>query len=127
MKTACLVLAMMILGAPAWAEEGSGRWAKRLWKVSLAAVAASSVMDMQSSLGKHETNGMLANRQGVFSAQGIGLKLALAGGALGVQHYWLMKHPAASGYKTGAFINFAVAGVLSGAAIHNYGVRPVAP
>ena len=83
-------------------------------------------MDMQSSLGKHETNGLLANRQGVFSAQGIpAWKLAIAGAALGTQHYLVHKHPGVSTYKTGAFINFAVAGALSGISIHNYGTRAV--
>jgi hypothetical protein len=82
-------------------------------------------MDMQSSLGKHETNGLLANRQGIFSAQGIGLKLALAGAAVGTQQYLLHRHPAASGYRTGALINFAVGGALGGIAVHNYGNRPV--
>ena len=59
---------------------------------------------MQSSFGKPESNGLLANRQGIFSTQGIGLKLALAGAAVGTQQYLLHKHPAAVGYKTGALI-----------------------
>jgi hypothetical protein len=125
MQKTSLVLVLALFCAPAFAEDGANRWAKRLWKASIAAVAAGSVMDMQSSLGKHETNGLLANRQGVFSTQGIGLKLAIAGAAVGTQQYLLHKHPAASTYKTGAFINFAVAGALTGVAVHNYGIRPV--
>jgi hypothetical protein len=107
------------------AQDGEGKWAKRLWKASIAAVAAGSAVDIHSSLGKPEANGMLANRQGVFSAQGIGLKLIIAGAAVGTQQYLLHKHPAASGYKTGALINFAVAGALGGVAVHNYGNKPV--
>ncbi len=125
MVKASLVLLAVLLAGPACAEDGGGRWAKRLWKASVAAVAAGSIVDMQSSLGKHETNGLLANQQGVFSAQGIGLKLALAGAAIGAQQYLLHRHPAASGYKTGALINFAVAGTLTGVAVHNYGNRVV--
>ena len=125
-----MVLLAVLACAPAFGQqsmssESSGKWTKRLWKASIAAVAAGSVLDMQSSLGKHETNGLLANRQGTFSAQGIGIKLAIAGAAVGTQQFLLHRHPASSGYKTGAIINFAVAGALSGVAIHNYGVKPV--
>jgi hypothetical protein len=109
----------------ACAQDGEGKWAKRLWKASIAAVAAGSAVDIHSSLGKPEANGILANRQGVFSMQGIGLKLVIAGAAVGTQQYLLHKHPAASGYKTGALINFAVAGTLGGVAVHNYGNKPV--
>ncbi len=35
------------------------------------------------------------------------------------------RHPAVSVYKTGALINFAVAGALTGVAVHNYGNRAV--
>jgi hypothetical protein len=120
-----LVLASIVFCVPALAQESGSRWEKRLWKASIAAVAAGSIVDMQSSLGKHETNGILANHQGVFSMQGIGIKLAIAGATLGTQHYILHKHPTVSGYKSGAFINFAVAGALGGVAAHNYGNRPV--
>jgi hypothetical protein len=120
-----LVLLVALFCGTAHAGDGDGRWAKRLWKASIAAVAAGSIVDMQSSLGKHETNGLLANQQGVFSMQGVGLKLAIAGAAIGTQQYLLHRHPAVSGYKTGALINFAVAGALSGVAVHNYGTRAV--
>ena len=120
-----LVLFLALFCGSASAQDGDGRWARRFWKASVAAVAAGSIVDIQSSLGKHETNGLLANQQGIFSMQGIGLKLAIAGAAIGTQHYLLRRHPAASGYRTGALINFAVAGALGGVAIHNYTNRPV--
>jgi hypothetical protein len=118
-----MVLGLALLCSPAFAEDGGSRWGKRLWKASIAAVVAGSAMDIQSSLGKHETNGILANSQGVFSMQGVGLKLAIAGAALGTQQYLVHRHPSASVYKTGAFINFAVAGALGGVAAHNYGTK----
>jgi len=123
MSRISLVLLVALFCGTAHAEDGGGRWAKRFWKASVAAVAAGSVADIQSSLGKHETNGLLANQQGLFSMQGIGLKLAIAGAAIGTQQYLLHRHPAISGYRTGALINFAVAGALGGVAVHNYGVR----
>ena len=125
MRKTFLVLVMALSCNPMWAEEGGGKWAKRLWKISIAAVTAGSVMDVQSSLGKHETNSLLANRQGVFSLQGMGIKLAIAGAAVGTQHYLVHRYPMTSTYKTGALINFAVAGALGGVAVHNYGTRPV--
>lgn len=125
MKRTSLVLTAVLFCSPLGAQEGTGRWAKRLWKASVAAVAAGSAVDIQSSLGKREVNGLLANQQGVFSAQGIGLKLAIAGAAIGMQQYLLHRHPAAVGYKTGAMINLAVAGALGTVAVHNYGNRPV--
>jgi hypothetical protein len=125
MKATSVILALGLLSTPALAQDGNTKWGKRLWKASIAAVAAGSVMDIQSSLGKHETNGILANHQGVFTMQGVGLKLAIAGGAIGAQHFLQHKYPSSSVYKTGALINFAVAGALTGVAVHNYGVRPV--
>jgi len=125
LRKSSLVLILILLGAPAWAEEREGKWVKRLWRASIVAVAAGSAVDLHSSLGKHETNSLLANRQGVFSAQGIGIKLAIAGAAVGTQHYLLRKHPATPAYKTGTFFNFAVAGAFGAIAAHNYSVRPV--
>ena len=119
------ILMVVLLCTPLSAQDGGSKWPKRLWKASIAAVVAGSAVDMHSSLGKHETNGLLANRQGAFSMQGVGIKLAIAGAAIGTQQYLLHKHPAASTYRTGALINFAVAGALGGVAAHNYGNRPI--
>jgi len=121
MQKTSLLLILILWCAPAFAEEGRQKWGKRLWLASIAAVAAGSALDVHSSLGKYENNGLLANRQGVFSMQGIGIKLAIAGAAVGTQHYLLRKNPTATGYRTGTLINFAVAGALGGVAVHNYG------
>ena len=125
MKLANLILLATFFCGQALGQEADGRWAKRFWKASIAALAAGSAVDIQSSLGKAESNGLLANRQGVFSLQGVGLKLAIAGAAVGTQQYLLHRHPAASSYRTGALINFAVAGSLGAVAVHNYGNRRV--
>lgn len=87
-------------------------------------MAPGTVVDITSSMGKYESNGLLANRQGLFSMQSVALKLAITGAAVGTQQFLLHKHPTASVYKTGAIINFAVAGALGGVAVHNYGIRP---
>jgi hypothetical protein len=125
MRMSSLVLLIALWGTPACAEDSGGKWAKRLWRASIAAVIAGSAVDVHSSLGRHETNSLLANRHGVFSAQGIAVKLAIAGAAVGTQHYLLHKHPTVSAYKVGTILNFSVAGALGGVAAHNYSVRPV--
>jgi hypothetical protein len=125
MRKTSMILAVALFCAPVFAEDGKARLAKRLWKASIAAVAAGSAMDLQSSFGKHETNSLLANQQGVFSAQSAVLKLAIAGAALGTEEFLLRRHPSVSGYRTGAFLNLAVAGALTGVAIHNYTVPAV--
>jgi hypothetical protein len=127
-RIACVLIVFLVSTSVTLAEDGqgSGKWAKRFWRASIAAVAAGSAVDAQSSLGKHEVNGMLANSHGYFSAQGIGLKLAIVGAAVGTQQYLLHRHPNVSAYKTGAIINFTVAGALGGVAVHNYGTK-VAP
>lgn len=111
--------------AEEWPANGNGneKLHKRLWRASLAALAAGSAMDIQSSMGKHEVNGMLANHSGTFAAQGIGLKLAIAGAAAGTQHFLLKRNPSGQAYKMGTAINFAVAGTLVGASVHNYGTK----
>ena len=124
MQMTTWILAAALFCSQAWAQDSGGKWPKRLWKASIAAVVAGSAVDIQSSFGKRETNGLLANGQGTFSMSGIGLKLALTGAALAGQHYMVHKHPMSAGYKTGALINFAFAGTLAGVAAHNYSVRP---
>ena len=126
MRNVAILLAFFLLYSNfGRAEEwpANGKWHKRLWKASLAALAAGSAMDIQSSLGKHEMNAMLANGSGNFAMQGIGLKLAIAGASAGTQHFLLKRNPSGSAYKMGAAINFAVAGALAGVAVRNYGTK----
>lgn len=123
MQKMFLALITVVLCVHASAEDCGEKWPKRLWKASIAAVAAGSVLDVTSSLGKNETNGLLANQQGVFSASGVALKLAISGAALGAQRYLVHRYPGPATYKTGALLNFSVAGALGGAAAHNYAVH----
>lgn len=138
MRKLVKLMILVLTVAPVWAEDrlpfpespapqtvAKTHWSRRLWQASLAAVAAGSVVDMTSSLGKHETNGLLANHQGVFSTQGIGLKLVMAGAAVGTQQFLLHHHSSPRAYKTGALVNFAAAGAMTAAAVHNYHVKPV--
>lgn len=89
-----------------------------LWKASIAALAASTVFDAQSSWGRPEANPLLRGNNGRFGWQGIALKAAVAGGVLGAQHVLLRKNPNAEKY--GTMTNFVMSGVLTGAAVYNH-------
>ena len=94
----------------------------RLWKTSIAVMAAASAIDLLSSLGKRELNPLLRGSDGRFGARGIVLKSALTGGALVSQVLMVRKNPRAAPYAVVA--NIGVAGLFTSAAIHNFGNEP---
>src|SRR5258707_18727 len=65
----------------------------KLWKVSMAFVAAASAADAQSSLGRYELNPALRGTGGSFGVKGIALKSAITGGSLGIQWLLMRHHP----------------------------------
>lgn len=101
---------------------------KRLWQLSVVTLSVANVLDVQSSLGKHELNSTLAGSSGTFGARGVMIKSGFQGGLLGVEY--LMLHRFSHGfvanpslsklYRTLAVINFASSALLSGIAAHNY-------
>jgi hypothetical protein len=94
----------------------------RLWKTSIAVMAAASAIDLLSSLGKKELNPLLRGSDGRFGARGIVLKSALTGGALVSQVLMVRKNPHAATYAVVA--NFGMGGLFTSAAIHNFGNKP---
>ncbi|MBL8233386.1 MAG: hypothetical protein JNL98_33125 [Bryobacterales bacterium] len=90
----------------------------RLWKVSVALLAASSVVDVHSSWGRLEANPVLRGPNGRFGMQGVVLKTMIASGVLGAQYLILRNHPKAAKY--GAVTNMVMAGVITAAAMSNY-------
>ena len=96
------------------AEAKPSKW----WKISSFVLAAAVAADVQSSWGRQELNPLLRNGNGRFGVQGFALKSVLVGGTLGAQYFLLKKHPGASKYAM--ISNFAIAGVLGGAAITNH-------
>ncbi|MBZ5579271.1 MAG: hypothetical protein LAP40_22135 [Acidobacteriia bacterium] len=104
--------------------------AKRLWKVSLVTLSVANILDVQSSLGKHELNSALSSSSGTLGTQGILLKSVLQGGLMGIEYLVtrghsqgsLVERPRSKLYRTLAIINFASTGVFTGIAIHNYTV-----
>ena len=90
---------------------------RKLWKWSVAALATGSAVDAWSSWGRQEANPILRGPGGRFSARGIGLKAAIAGGAVATQ--WALQRKNGEGAKGMAIANFGMAGTFTGAAIYN--------
>ncbi len=120
-----LSLAVCLLGAaPGFAETRNlvehprpGARPSKLWRISVAALAAGSTADAWSSYGRTEANPLLQGPGGQFSARGIGLKAAIAGGAVATQWFLQRKHPDSA--KAFAVTNFGMAAVFSGIAVRN--------
>lgn len=91
----------------------------RLWKASLAAMAAASAADLFTSVGKRERNPLLQSADGRFRARGIAIKSAITGGAIASQMFLLRKNPDAAPYAAAA--NFALSGLFTSVAVHNLG------
>lgn len=94
---------------------------RKLWKWSVAALAAGSAVDAMSSWGHREANPLLRGPDGRFSARGIGLKAAIAGSAVAAQWALQRKNPGAA--KGMAFANFGMAGTFTGAAVYNQSIK----
>lgn len=89
----------------------------KLWRWSVAALAAGSAADAWSSYGRPEANPLLRNSSGRFSVQAIGIKAAVAGGVVAAQWLMLRKRPESA--RAAAITNFGMAGVFTGVALRN--------
>ncbi|MBV9763759.1 MAG: hypothetical protein JOZ48_02850 [Acidobacteriaceae bacterium] len=102
------------------AEQRHDRIANRLWITSIAAIGVSSAVDAFTSWGARESNGLLAQGNGDFGAQSVGIKAGIAAAAI-VPQILLRKH---KNLRTPFTIgNFAEVGVFTAASIHNIRVR----
>jgi hypothetical protein len=97
---------------------------KNLWRASLAALAVSNALDIQSSWGKHELNSALASPSGDFGAQGALLKLGFQGGLVGIEYLLTRHHASTRLYRALSIINFGAAAGIGGVAAHNYTIAP---
>jgi hypothetical protein len=93
----------------------------KVWKWSAAALVAGSTMDVASSYGYREANGLLASPNGRLSNRGTAIKLGAMAGVVGLQYYLVKKHPKLE--KPFVVTNFALAGMYSTVAFRNYAVR----
>ncbi len=94
----------------------------KLWRLSVAALAAGSAADAWNSYGRPELNPLLRSPGGIFSARGIGIKAAVAGGGVAAQWLVLRRRPDAA--RAAAITNFGVAGLFTGVAVRNRILTP---
>ncbi|HET8550561.1 MAG TPA: hypothetical protein VFL57_21265 [Bryobacteraceae bacterium] len=93
----------------------------RLWKVSVAALAGASALDVASSWGKCcEANTFLASPDRNFGARGLAIKSGTLSGQILLQYLLVRRNPKLS--KVLGIINFTGAGAITGVAIRNYGI-----
>jgi hypothetical protein len=94
---------------------------QRLYRWSLAAVAAGNAADTFSSWHQPEANPLLASPGSEFDGRSVLVKSALVGASLLVEHWALRQNPHL--YRTFAWLNFTIAGVLGGVVAHNIALR----
>ncbi len=90
---------------------------KKLWWSSVAALAAATVFDARSSWGQHELNPLLQSPNGTFGARSVEIKSALVLAGVGFEWIALRHHHKAQ--TAFSYMNLAVTGATTGAAIHN--------
>lgn len=98
----------------------TSKW-KKVWQWSAAALVAGSTMDVASSYGYQEANGLLRSGSGQLQGRGTAIKFGVLGAALIGQHYLLKKNPELQ--KPLAITNFAIGAAYSGVAVRNWRVR----
>lgn len=109
-----LFLALLI----ACTLSAESRWAK-VYRASVAAVAAGSIADAATSLGKGESNPALRSPGGTFGARGIAIKSAIVGASAGIG--WLVSRHHSRAIP--AIANCGMAGVYGAIALHNSKVK----
>jgi hypothetical protein len=101
-------------------EDKHDKRMKALWIASIAAMVAGTSLDAASSWHKRESNGLLASSDGTFGGKGVGIKVGI-GAAVLIPQIIFRRHKELRGAF--AIGNFAEAGIFTGAAIHNFGIR----
>ena len=101
--------------------EKAGPPGRTLYRWSIAAAIAANAADVASSWRQQEANPVVAGGGAQFGATSVVIKSGLVATSLVIQHIALGHRPDL--YKKLAWLNFATAGVLGGAAKYNMGVR----
>jgi hypothetical protein len=113
-----VLLSLLAGGQTCFGESDRLKWKKR-WIVSVAVLAAAQFLDVRSSLGQPESNLLLRDSRGRFSAhKAIALKASVASGMLLIQAA-LVRHRAEL-YKPCSLVNFSAGGVVGGVAVRNW-------
>ena len=113
------LVAVMLLATAGLGAEGTTpvRPAKRRWWVSVAAVAAASVVDVHSSWSRPELNPMLQGPDGRFRVHGVAIKSSIVGASCGLQWLLLRRKPQLS--NTLAGVNAGLAAWTGAVAVRN--------
>ena len=113
-----VVLVVALAGACFGVEPARRSSWKTRWIISVAALAAASLCDAHSSMGRMELNPLLRNSQGQFSGgRAVAFKSVAAGGMVAVQTILGRRNPEM--FKTGTVVNFVAAGALGLTAVRN--------
>ena len=111
-----LILLVLLTSLCSQAQERT-----KLWKWSVAAVAASTAADCHSSFGMRELNPLLRGPGSRFGVQSALLKAGAVGVLLLGQKLFL---PGRSGRKKAwTALNFSMAATTGAFAVHNYSIR----
>ena len=102
-----------LLAAPSFAE---GSRKNKLWRASLFVLASASAADACTSWGQLEANPLVRGANGAFGVRSATMKVSLTGAAMLLQWRMARRDPRMTPYFATA--NMAVAGVLTGAAVH---------
>ncbi len=126
MKFAVLILFAVSL--PMIAQEQPGT---KMFKLSVAALAASTTFDLATSIADsggcgrtacHETNALLTNASGGFSTpRAIGVKAGINGGLVVAEILLLKKYPRLR--HAFSIVNFGDAGIYTYSGVHNLDIR----
>ncbi len=121
----------LLCTAPGFAETRNllehpqpGARPSKLWRFSVAVLAAGTATDAWSSFGRMEANPLLQGPGGRFSAKGIGIKAAIASSTVAAQWLVMRKHPETA--RSAAITNLGMAGLFFGVAARNRAL-PVGP
>ena len=98
------------------------RQGRGVWGASVASLVGANALDIHSSWGKRELNGLLAGPDGTFGTRGVAIKSGIMAGLLTAEGLVLRNRPSGKLYKIFSAANFAVSSVIAGTAIRNYGI-----
>ena len=95
-----------------------------LWRWSVAAVAAGQAADLATSHRGYESNSWLRNESGeLATGRAIGIKGGVTAGSALLQVWALRRWPNSSAARIFTVVNFGIAGLHGGVAVHNLRVR----
>jgi hypothetical protein len=95
--------------------------AMKSWRISLAPLIGSQVLDASSSYGMRELNPLLASSNGGFEMKATSIKLGVTGALVGVEYLVLRKYPRSAGVISK--LNWTTGIVTTGFAVHNYAIK----